>query len=50
MKYVCCDNTTFIHNLLNRLGTRPVQKEESSSSDLSESSAFLHDDGSGSEF
>lgn len=51
MKYVCCDNTTFIHNLLNRLGTRPVPQENgSSAADSSESSAFLHDDGSGSEF
>ena len=50
MKYLCCDNTVFIHQLLHRLGPGPAKAEEAQSREPQEPSSFMYDDGGGGEF
>ena len=50
MKYLCCDNTVFIHQLLQRLGVPEASTQEGESAEPEEPSSFLYDDGSGGEF
>lgn len=50
MNYLCCDNTVFIHQLLNRLGPGPAKAEGTQNREAEEPSSFMYDDGGGGEF